>query len=641
MTPLFFKKLFFLAIIFFLFAGTILGKDKKDSAKIKNDSIKTKYFFENSLQNKKVKLKSVDTDLVNIQIFNPVYKTDNFYRSLGNLSSPYFPLSFSFDYFDYSDFGKNPYSIYCIKNDSVKYFNTDKAFTELYYVNGMKKENIFHVFHTQNLSRNFNVGLNYQVINAPGYFFHQRTDCSNFLLFGHYFSKNRRYQFLFNGILDKIKIQENGGIVNDTAFEKGLNTDFMLYAANLTDAQNLIRRKSFYLKQFYDISVEKKYKLINDTTKKKYVIPKQRISHSLFIEEKSFIYSDNSDTSNIFYKNYFITKNSTFDSINIIKLENSLNWNIFEKDSSKNIFGKININVGCKHQLFELFQTYTGVDTVFQNVFSDLAVYSGNEKKLFWKIKGEYGINGYNAGDYNAEITLAKYFNKDSSNCSAVILNGGISNSTPEYFLQHYKSNHFTWNNNFEKYNKAYSGLSFSYKSLILKLDYYMLKKIICFNAFALPYQTSLPINVVKSEIVKNFKLGKFHFDNHLVYQYSDVENIIRIPEFITKNSFYVNFKMFKKALLTSLGIDILYYSGYYANSYMPATSIFYPQYEKETGNYPFVDFFFIAKIKRARIFVKSEHLNAGLNGYDFYNFLHYPSPSRTFKFGISWIMLN
>ncbi|MDD5569712.1 MAG: hypothetical protein PHD97_00995 [Bacteroidales bacterium] len=635
------KKIFLIQFAFTLSAGVLFGVEKKDSVKTKNDSIKTRFFNESFLKFKKADLKLVDTGLTNVQIFDPVYKTDNFYRSLGNLGSPYFPLSFSFDYFDYSDFGRNPYSIYCIKNDSIRYFNTDKAFTELFYVNGLKKENIFHVFHTQNISRNFNIGINCQIINAPGYFFRQRNDYTDFLLFGHFISKNMRYQVLFSGMLDKIKIQENGGIQNDTTFEEGLNKDLLLYAVNLSDVQNLIRRKSFYLKQFYDISVEKKYKIINDSTKKTYIIPKQRILHSVFLEEKSFVYSDKADSSNTFYENYFVNQSSAFDSINILKLENSLNWNIFEKDSAKNILGKININIGCKHQLIKLFQTYTGIDTVFQNVFSELAVYSENGKKSFWEIKGEYGINGYNTGDYKAEFTIAKYFNKDSSNCSALILNGGISNSTPEYFLQHYKSNHFVWNNDFGKYSKVYSGLSFLYKSLTLKVDYYMLDKIICFNAFASPYQLNLPVNVVKGEVVKNFKLGKFHLDNHLVYQYSDAENIIRIPEFITKNSFYVNFKMFRKALQSSLGFDVLYYSEYYANAYMPATSTFYPQYKKETGNYPYVDFFFIAKIKRARIFLKSEHLNAGFTGYDFYNFFHYPSSARTFKFGISWIMLN
>jgi outer membrane cobalamin receptor len=83
--------------------------------------------------------------------------------------------------------------------------------------------------------------------------------------------------------------------------------------------------------------------------------------------------------------------------------------------------------------------------------------------------------------------------------------------------------------------------------------------------------------------------------------------------------------------------VDVAFNTKYYADEYMPATSQFYIQNEKQIGNYPYIDLFLNAKIKRANIFVKLQHATEGLLGKTYYSIPNYPLQGRAIKFGVCW----
>ena len=89
------------------------------------------------------------------------------------------------------------------------------------------------------------------------------------------------------------------------------------------------------------------------------------------------------------------------------------------------------------------------------------------------------------------------------------------------------------------------------------------------------------------------------------------------------------------------VGFDFRYNTGYYANGFNPATGLFYNQYEKELGYYPYFDAFVNIKWKRARIFVKYEHINKGLNGNQYYTVIDHPMNPRMLRYGLSWRFWN
>ena len=132
--------------------------------------------------------------------------------------------------------------------------------------------------------------------------------------------------------------------------------------------------------------------------------------------------------------------------------------------------------------------------------------------------------------------------------------------------------------------------------------------------------------------------MGNLKLNSRVVAQYVEANLPIRIPNLVTYNSLYYSNWIFKKALFIQFGIDIWYNTSYYADAYMPVTSVFYNQNVKKIGNYPYVDAFVNFKIKNARIFVKLAHLNSGLMGNRYYMVPHYPMYDRSFKFGVSWV---
>jgi hypothetical protein len=73
----------------------------------------------------------------------------------------------------------------------------------------------------------------------------------------------------------------------------------------------------------------------------------------------------------------------------------------------------------------------------------------------------------------------------------------------------------------------------------------------------------------------------------------------------------------------------------------MPATGIFYLQDIKKTGNYPLIGAFVNLQIKTASIFIRVDHLNAGIGSRTYYGAYGYPLQGRTLKFGVNWTLID
>src|SRR5690606_34174868 len=127
--------------------------------------------------------------------------------------------------------------------------------------------------------------------------------------------------------------------------------------------------------------------------------------------------------------------------------------------------------------------------------------------------------------------------------------------------------------------------------------------------------------NYLKVKASKEFKFFRnFALNNTVMYQQVDQEEeIINVPQIITRNTLYYSNHLFKKALYIQTGVTLKYFSKYYSNGYNPVLSEFYLQDQEETGEFPMLDFFINAKVQRTRIYFKLEHINSSFTGYEFY----------------------
>jgi hypothetical protein len=126
-----------------------------------------------------------------------------------------------------------------------------------------------------------------------------------------------------------------------------------------------------------------------------------------------------------------------------------------------------------------------------------------------------------------------------------------------------------------------------------------------------------------------------------VIVQKSTNSDILDLPLVTVRSAgYFENLFRFVKTggkLYTQLGVDVTYNTIYHPYAYMPSTGVFYRQIKVTAGDYPFINVFANFKIKRTRVFVMLDHVNAKLMGYHYEMVPSYPMNIRTLRYGFSW----
>jgi hypothetical protein len=90
------------------------------------------------------------------------------------------------------------------------------------------------------------------------------------------------------------------------------------------------------------------------------------------------------------------------------------------------------------------------------------------------------------------------------------------------------------------------------------------------------------------------------------------------------------------------LGVDMHYFTSYYAPYYEPATQQFQTQEKKKIGNYPIINAYANFKLKQARFFISAYNLGSlFITPTEHFSLLHYPLNPMKLKFGVSFYLNN
>ena len=176
-----------------------------------------------------------------------------------------------------------------------------------------------------------------------------------------------------------------------------------------------------------------------------------------------------------------------------------------------------------------------------------------------------------------------------------------------------------------------------------LELDYSTINDYAYFgraesDSLVKPFQYSETVNYFRVKLNKEIKWRNFTLDNSIRYQkVVDGEEVLNVPEFVTRNTLYYSNHFFKKALFLQTGITFNYFTEYNMNAYDPLLAEFYVQNQTKLGGFPRLDFFINAKIRQTRIFLKAEHFNSAFTGYNFYSSPNYPYRDFAIRFGLVW----
>lgn len=235
---------------------------------------------------------------------------------------------------------------------------------------------------------------------------------------------------------------------------------------------------------------------------------------------------------------------------------------------------------------------------------------------------------------------------------------GFFHNERPNYYLRHFHSSHFWWDDNLSMSTHTHAEGLFSYKktrtSLRFGLDEitnhtYLVstfdtnKKLGKINHRIKPMQSSTPITVITASLRQDFTLGIVNWENVVTFQKSTEQNILPVPALNIYTNLYLKFHI-AKVLYTELGADIRYFTSYEAPDYMPAVGQFTVQGNAEKtkiGNYPIMNAYANFNLKGTRFFVMYSHFNKGMGNSRYFMTPHYPINESVFRVGISWDFYN
>ncbi len=618
-----FSRLFFL-LWMILFSQSVLAQI--DSITPINIKSSISFISEENFNPSAPLFLSLDSSLTGTDRVNP--SLDLHYNFLGTLGSASDPQIYSNRFSVLTFTGVRSFDPYLILTDSIKYYRTNKRFSEVDYHTGAFKEQSISIFHTQNITRDWNAGFLFDRQSVHDFMNFSNTFRSRFNFFTWYKTPSDKYTFFAHAIWNSIKNDVNGGLTSDSLFDNTnvSNLGIQGLAYHISNASEHVRHRTFHLSQYLNTG-----KITKDSTGK--IISRGFplvINHRISLTRKSFTYAD-TDPDSSFYDNFFYGS-STMDSLHSDELTNRFALKILNDTGDVSFLQKLMPEVYTEHQHVSYGQR---TDSSWNNLTVGAKIfYSGDSSNTKILIDAKEIIAGMDKGNYSIDGKIS--YRIGENNFAG--FDASIQKCSPDLIYRLYDGNNFRWRNFFNDLSVATYGLNFEsqrWKSFI-EGRISTIKNYVFFNTVNIPVQISNKVNIAQIFFRKNFNYRSLHFDNYIVYQKTDHVQL-SIPNVVTDQSLYIQKKHFNDALLAAYGFSFNFNSSYFANAFMPATAQFYLQNEKKTGGYLRIDLFVNLKIKTAKLFLKIENVADGLIDRSYYLVPHYPMPGRVIKFGIAW----
>ena len=575
------------------------------------------------------------------------------YNYLANMGSPRLSRIF----FDRRDpeptIFMESFSSFFVRPTEFNFTNSNVPFTNLTYHkagNKVNGEERFKSYFSVNVNKKLAFGFNFDYLYGRGYYNNQNTSHFNAAVFGSYIGDRYQVQAIYSN--NYLKNNENGGITDDryiTAPEEMSEGRREYESTNIPTvlSASTNRNHDFYifLTQRYNLGFSREIpKAENDTTPaKEEFVPVTSFIHTIQVERARHRFSSTDNVKGYYQNTYLDLENPAVkDTTTYVGIKNTVGIALlegFNKYAKAGLTAFASYKVG-KYSLMN--KEGLRADQYDENelfVGGELSKREGNV--LHYHAIGEVGLAGTAIGQFNVkgDIDLNFPLWKDTV---SFVARGEVSNRLAPFYMRHYHSKHFWWDNDMDKeFRTRMEGeLSIARWRTRLKMGVENIKNYTYFNQQALPDQKSGSLQVISASLNQDFKLGIFHLDNEVTWQKSSDMNVLPLPDLSLYHNFYMQFKLAKKVLSVQLGADVRYFSKYYAPAYMPATQQFYLQSEDnqvKIGGYPIVNVYANLHLKRTRFYVMMYHVNQGLSKPNYFLAPHYPINPRVIKFGLSW----
>ena len=607
-----------------------------------------------------------DTANLNFQNTNLVEGMYGHYNYLGNLGSPRMSRIFFERRDNEPTIFMEPFSSFFVRPDEVKFTNSNVPFTNLTYYkagNKVNGEERFKSYFSVNVNKRLAFGFNIDYLYGRGYYQNQSTSNFNAGIFASYIGNKYQMQAVYNN--STMKMNENGGIQDDRYItrpedmaEGKKEYESTTIPVKLEQTSNKNKDFYVYLTHRYRLGFTRETTTVEDAKSPKRAVandsvplakdtiiteefvPVTSFIHTMKVERARHKFSSAKETEGQ-YPNAYFNEVASRDSTTAFSVKNVFGIALLE---GFNKYAKAGLTAYISHK----FSRYELMDTLSRTNFDEQEIFVGGElakqqgKTLHYNVNGEVGIMDKALGQFrvNADLDLNFRLWKDTVNFYA---RGYVSNTLPSFYMRHYHSNHYYWDNeNMDKEfrTRVEGELNISRWKTNLRAGVENIKNYTYFNQNAMPAQESGNIQVLSATLKQDFRLGILHLDNEVTWQKSSNETVLPLPQLSLYHNLYLLAKIAKKVLTVQLGADVRYFTKYNAPAYTPAIQQFHLQAaddQVEIGGYPIVNVYANLHLKRTRIFAMMYHVNAGMGKGNYFLVPHYPINPRLFKIGISW----
>ncbi|MDI9257498.1 putative porin [Flavobacterium sedimenticola] len=554
-----------------------------------------------------------------------------------NEGQTYTVLDFGFKKFaPYPEIGYAGKHFNFMKANDIQYYSVATPVTELYFKTVMEQGQCLDALIAVNTSERFNMSVAFKGLRSLGKYVNQLSSTGNFRFTSSYNTLNKRYYLNFHFTGQDILNGENGGITTLEDFE-GEDPAFQNRArleVYLRDAKSFLKGKRFFIDHSFLINKKKGNNNLY-------------INHQFNYETKFFEYNQ-------------ATVASTVGNTQILRFgEANVSSNINDQNRYNRLYNKFGATY--ENSLLGTFRFFTEdfrYNYFYDNILVlDSGVIPSSLNDEINTVGGEYEYrkNKWRGTfQYANSITIQPLSNLDAklhyqiNPKNELLFQYQMVNKIPDHIYNLHQSSFtaYNWYNDFknEKINNLFVTAKTQWVEAALQAtvinDYLFFSNdaVDPQQQFVTPKQYDKTINYLSVKVSREFKWWKLALDNTVLYQQVDQEDdILNVPQIVTRNTLYFTDYFFQKALYLQTGFTLNYFTKFYGNDYNPVIADAFVQNQTQFGDFPMVDFFVNARIRQTRIFFKLEHLNSRMTGNNFYTAPNYPYRDFMIRFGLVW----
>ncbi|MGX1931057.1 putative porin [Flagellimonas sp. 2504JD4-2] len=528
--------------------------------------------------------------------------------------------------------------------EDINYYHVPTPMTELMFKTTLEQGQLLDALLAFNFTERFNVSVAYKGFRSLGKYRFDQAQSGNFRTSFNYINKNGKYNIRGHIAAQDIEAEENGGLLDRDQFEINENNDFTDRSRidlRYENANNRILGKRYFLDQELKLFRGKDSTNTRSTS--------LAIGHEFSYETKFYDFTQSAQN-DAFGEDPFVTPIEDRARLKTMFNRGSLKFSNKTLGDVKGWASLYNYNYFFNSILV------TDDGTIQNQLKGEEIAIGGSYKKNFGRLllKGDinYNVSGELGGNtFNASID---YGINDNNMISAGI---HASSRMPNFNFLLYQSDYrnFNWQNTdtFDKQQVQSIRFGLNSKKLgYLQAEYSALDNYTYFasiatqeqidnaqeTAFVKPFQQTETINHLRVKYTKDFIWRRWTLTNTVLYQeVTQDEQVLNLPQLVTRNSLYFSKDIFKKAMFLQTGVTFKYFTSYNMNAYNPLLGEFYIQNNEELGAYPLLDVFINAKVRQTRIYLKAEHLNSIFSPPEYYSAPNYPYRDFVIRFGLVW----